>query len=104
MEILNKEITKSKMKLIDLLREINTLNEFKNNLSKNNKQIAQKYQNITKDYINLKSDISLQEAKKEILREEIKKIKRCKEYSVSNFKRITDSNQFSTSRQFKWIK
>jgi len=73
MEILNKEITKSKMKLIDLLREINTLNEFKNNLSKNNKQIAQKYQNITKDYINLKSDISLQEAKKEILREEIKK-------------------------------
>jgi len=73
MEILNKEITKSKMKLIDLLREINTLNEFKNNLSKNNKQIAQKYQNITKDYINLKSDISVQEAKKEILREEIKK-------------------------------
>jgi len=73
METLNKEITKSKMKLIDLLREINTLNEFKNNLSKNNKQIAQKYQNITKDYINLKSDISVQEAKKEILREEIKK-------------------------------
>jgi len=73
MEILNKEITQSKMKLIELLREINTINDFKVNLSKNNKQLTQKYQNLAKDYTNLKSDIALQETKKEILREEIKK-------------------------------
>jgi len=49
MEVLNREISQSKVKLIELLREINGLNEFKSTLSKSNREMTQKFDKTSRE-------------------------------------------------------
>jgi len=70
---LNSEISQSKVKLIQLLQQIEKLSKLRNEIGLNNDSINKKFHETTQKMEQTRFDIDQMKSQKDILREEIKK-------------------------------